>query len=172
MPASTIIITPPWVPRGIRAAPKIRQYRLKRWKSYQVPLFGSYMGRPPGRNVDSSPSREAVRICHPQAAVRFGNGQPEPAAGGGRAGTGVPELGYVLRCGYQLVTASHEHTNGRADRAVLEVRPLHEPRMPLSARMSISYGHRICRLAKIQAAGFSRRVRPMADRGDSPFPRP
>jgi hypothetical protein len=57
----------------------------------------------------------------------FGNGKTKPAAGGRRAGTHVPELGHVLSCGNQFVTASNEAANGRADCAVLGVRPLHEP---------------------------------------------
>ena len=32
-------------------------------KRCQVPLFGFLMGRPRGRNVDSRPSREAIRFC-------------------------------------------------------------------------------------------------------------
>ena len=40
------------------------------WKRCQVPLFGFLLGRPRGRNVDSSPSREAVRFC--QGSVPYG----------------------------------------------------------------------------------------------------
>ena len=32
-------------------------------KRYQIPLIGFLLGRPRGRNVDSSPSREAVWFC-------------------------------------------------------------------------------------------------------------
>jgi hypothetical protein len=39
-------------------------------KKCQVPLFGFFMGRPRGRNVDSRPSREAVRFC--QGSVPYG----------------------------------------------------------------------------------------------------
>jgi hypothetical protein len=58
---------------------------------------------------------------NPKAVIGLGNRKPQAAARGSRPGANVPELGHVLGCHHEYITANLDGTHCAANRRVQRI---------------------------------------------------